>query len=134
MIMLKTYFISGHSDITKEEFAKHYAPKILNAIEEDANFVVGDFIGVDTMAIEFLHNFIENNPNSTFSPSQVTIFHKRNKPECNSFNFRTKSGFKGIKDRDIAMTKNSTHDILWIRKGKENSYTAKNKQRRIDFL
>ena len=127
-----TYFISGHSDVTKEEFAKYYIPKILNGIKEKANFIMGDFIGVDTMAIEFLHNFVENNSN--FTATQVTIYHKKEKLECNFFNFNTKGGFSGIKDRDIAMTNNSTHDILWIREGKEKSYTAMNKLRRLDFL
>lgn len=128
-----TYFISGHSDVTVEEFYKYYRPKILKGISENANFIMGDFIGVDTMAIEFLYNFIKNDPNSNFSAQQVTIYHKNENPECNIFNFKTKGGFKGIKDRDIAMTKDSTHDILWIRKGKENSHTAKNKLRRLDY-
>jgi hypothetical protein len=40
---------------------------------------MGDFIGVDTMMIEFLHNFIETNTNSDFLAQQVTIYPKREK-------------------------------------------------------
>lgn len=126
----KTYFISGHSDVTKSEFAEFYAPKILNAIEENSNFVVGDFIGLDTMAIEFLHNFIEKNPSMNFSAKKVSIFHKNDSADCNTFNFKKKGGYKGIEDRDIAMTNASQADILWIRDGKANSYTANNFRRR----
>ena len=52
------YFISGHRDITKEEFEKYYIPKIDTTLENDNNatFVVGDYYGVDIMALDYLVN------------------------------------------------------------------------------
>ena len=50
------YFISGHRDLTKEEFEQHYIPWISRVMDEDsmADFVVGDWEGCDTMALEFI--------------------------------------------------------------------------------
>ena len=41
------YFISGHRDLTIEEFKKHYIPKIdeVCAFDKNAKFVVGDYWG-----------------------------------------------------------------------------------------
>ena len=46
------YFISGHRDLTDEEFAEHYIPVLSKIIEDDlfADFVVGDCEGCDKMA------------------------------------------------------------------------------------
>ena len=40
------YFISGHRDLTIEEFKKHYIPKIdeVCAFDKNAKFVVGDYL------------------------------------------------------------------------------------------
>ena len=42
-----TYFISGHRDITPEEFEKYYVPAIVKAMVENVPdypyFVVGDY-------------------------------------------------------------------------------------------
>lgn len=48
------YFISGHRNITEEEFKKYYVPAIYSAYYNDSNFesfVVGDYEGVDKMAV-----------------------------------------------------------------------------------
>ena len=45
-----TYFISGHRDITPEEFEKFYVPAIVDVIDtcndnyDDCEFVVGDWV------------------------------------------------------------------------------------------
>lgn len=51
-----TYFISGHRDLTWEEFAKWYAPAISRTLSTDnaAQFVVGDCEGADRMAQDYL--------------------------------------------------------------------------------
>ena len=48
------YFVSGHRDLSYEDFEKYYIPKIEAAIREDleAEFVVGDCDGVDKYAID----------------------------------------------------------------------------------
>ena len=46
------YFISGHRDITEEEFKKYYVPAIYSAYhnQDFEGFVIGDYGGVDKMA------------------------------------------------------------------------------------
>lgn len=52
------YFISGHRDLTQEEFDANYVPALEDAIDngqttwEDCEFVVGDCKGCDEMAAE----------------------------------------------------------------------------------
>lgn len=59
-----TYFISGHRDITPEEFEKFYVPAIVDVIDtcdnnyDDCEFVVGDCRGCDEMAANFIANYI----------------------------------------------------------------------------
>ena len=51
------YFVSGHRDLTKEEFEKYYVPKINYVIANEQNpvFIVGDWEGCDTMFLEYLN-------------------------------------------------------------------------------
>lgn len=62
-----TYFISGHRDITPEEFEKFYVPAIVDVIDtcndnyDDCEFVVGDCRGCDEMAANFIANYIKEN-------------------------------------------------------------------------
>lgn len=120
----EVYFISGHRDITQEEFEKYYVPAIDKAIEYPrSTFVVGDYHGVDIMAQELLSQMVQ--------PERVTVYHMFEKPRnlANKL-FKLKGGYKGDIERDSAMTNDSTEDIAWIRKGKETSGTAQNILRR----
>lgn len=114
------YFISGHRDLTWEEFAKWYAPAISKVMQNDplAAFVVGDCEGCDKMAVEYLHALGEHD---------ITMYCLGDKrPE----DVRSVVGFNSDIDRDSAMTESSDEDIAFIRKGKETSGTAQNILRR----
>lgn len=50
----QTAFISGHLDITPDEFKQHYIPIIDSAISKGWNFVVGSARGADRMSLEYL--------------------------------------------------------------------------------
>lgn len=120
------YFISGHRDITLEEFNKLYAPAILEALTDDptCEFVVGDYWGVDSMAQKLLENYVD----------KVTVYHMFDSPRnLINPNFKTKGGFKTDEERDAEMTKDSDKDIAFVRKGKRNSGTAQNIVRRYEF-
>jgi hypothetical protein len=117
---MKTYFISGHRNITEEEFRIHYEDKIFKAINEEANFVVGDCQGVDHMAQKYL---------KTFGIKNVKVYHMFDEPRHN-VGFQTVGGFQNDVDRDFAMTEDSDEDILWVRKGSERSGTQQNIDRR----
>lgn len=118
-----TAFISGHINLTEDEFKEHYVPKIREAFRNGDRFVIGDAPGADTMAQKLLSRVC-------FS-DEVTIFYPFNKPRNLVGNFKTVGGFKSYTERDAAMTKNSDYDIAWVRTGKENSGTAKNLKRRV---
>jgi hypothetical protein len=121
---MKIYFVSGHRDITYNEFVTHYLP-ILNKVvrEPNSKFVVGDYEGVDLHTQVFFRLL-------AFRPD-VTVYHMGDKPmRCEAGWFKTKGGFTNDEERDAAMTAISDEDIAWVRKGKENSGTAININRR----
>ena len=115
------YFVSGHLDISADEFAKHYIPKLRLAVTEEATFVVGDAAGVDKLAQIWLY---------VNCPERVTVYHMLDKPRNYVGFFPKVGGFKSDDERDAAMTSNSDADIAWVRPGKEKSGTANNLARR----
>ena len=124
----KVVFISGHRDITQDEFDKYYLD-ILDKLAENPHvtFVVGDYQGVDYMAQQALSEMV--------NPDRVTVYHMFEKPRHLANNkFHLKGGYKNDIERDSAMTHDSTEDLAWIRKGKETSGTAQNILRRYTML
>lgn len=130
-----TYFISGHRDITQEEFDKYYKPSILKVVDTDytCKFVVGDYHGVDTMAQQLLSDLCNERPHK-IKPRDVTVYHMFEKPR-NFVNekFNLSGGYTSDEERDAAMTNNSDEDIAFVRKGKYKSGTAQNIVRRHTF-
>lgn len=125
-----TYFISGHRDITDEEFDYNYAA-ILDKIMDDseARFVVGDCNGVDIMAQNLLMDEFG------LDPERITVYHMFDSPRnINSKITKTVGGFKSDDERDEAMTKASSKDVAFIRNPKVLSGTAQNILRRYKFL
>ena len=121
------YFISGHRDITNEEFDKFYIPKINEALEvafrDNTRFVVGDYEGVDIMAQEYLKTLCEE---GRLNYSQVSVYHMFDSP-------RHLASEDDV-ERDSAMTEASDKDIAFIRKGNWTSGTAQNILRRYEKL
>ena len=121
-----TYFISGHRDITQEEFDMHYVPAIEAAISEVTNcrFIMGDYYGVDIMAQNFLMDSV------MFDPERVTVYHMFDSPRnVNPKIIHTKGGYTSDEERDTAMTNDSFEDIAFIREIKLSG-TAQNILRR----
>ena len=112
-------FISGHLDLSEQEFQEHYAPRIDRALALGATFVVGDARGADAMAQLYLK----------LKGANSTVYHMFESPRHNA-GFATKGGFRNDSERDAAMTLDSTEDLAWIRPGREKSGTAKNLKRR----
>ena len=122
-----TYFISGHGDITEEEFERNYKPVIENAISEMPNckFVIGDYKGVDIMAQNYLMDVLE------LGPERVTVYHMHDKPRnVNEKITQLKGGFDNDEDRDAAMTAASFEDIAFVRDHTRLSGTSQNILRR----
>ncbi len=116
---MKTWFVSGHLDLTQAEFDEHYAGAIRDAAWEGDEFVVGDAAGADRMAQQFIQAV----------GARATVFHMLEAPRNNA-GFPTRGGFKSDRERDEAMTAASDADIAWVRPGREKSGTAKNMKRR----
>lgn len=140
---MTTYFISGHQDLSKEEFDEHYKKRILDAVKSNASFVIGDARGGDSLAQKWLSYLCRSNPDLH---QRVTVYHMYQRPRNNLGNFPTKGGFESDEERDDAMTKNSQEDILWVRTPAEQqkklgpkynpfhvSGTMKNKLRREEM-
>jgi hypothetical protein len=125
-----TYFISGHRDLTQEEFDKHYVPTLRHILKKDpmADFVVGDWEGCDTMALKWLIShrdypdvdvYYVNKVRVTFFGEELTNFYNVMLRPCTSYD-----------ECDSMMTKASDFDVAWIRPGREDSHTAMNIKRR----
>lgn len=119
------YFVSGHRDLTKEEFVKHYIPLIHKVIKEDSQtaFVVGDWEGCDSMFVQYMEAF--------YSKVPIVIFYvdipRIKEGKFNIYDFRECTNYD---ECDATMTSCSHFDIAWIRPGKEDSHTADNIRRR----
>ena len=107
--MAKTirYFISGHRDLSQEEFDKYYVPAIENAVHGELgyDFVVGDCDGVDFMAQKYLLS----------KGYCFTVYHMFEKPrnfvlpdipqdELDVYGIALKGGYTSDVERDSAMT------------------------------
>lgn len=126
----RTYFISGHRDITQDEFDYNYAA-ILDKLmdDEDALFVVGDCDGADIMAQNLLMDEF------MLSPDRITVYHAYDKPRnLNPKITNVVGGFSSHVEKDEAMTKASSHDIAFVRDWKKMSGTAQNILRRHKFF
>lgn len=135
-------FISGHLDLTAEEFKERYVPALLRALDLGCSFVVGDAHGCDFMAQRWLWLHC---PVDRKRGDLCRVFHMLERPR-HSFNsgfgsrdpnvapsgrgFPLVGGFPDDESRDAAMTAASWFDIAWVRPGRESSGTARNLQRR----
>ena len=130
--MKKTYFISGHREVSQGEFDRLYKPILDDLVMDPENyFVVGDYWGVDEMAQTFLAEVLAE----LKQEDRVTVYHMFEKPRVlKSGKFKTKGGFTGDEARDAAMTRESDEDIAFVRPGKRNSGTAQNIIRRVELL
>lgn len=133
------YFISGHRNITDDEFINNYIKKF-NQIEmmyqyqksmnkiDDIDmplYVVGDYEGVDIMSQNYLVD------NLKVDPKRITVYHMFDKPRnYNSKITNFKGGFNYDEERDAAMTNDSTEDIAFVRDHLQLSGTAMNILRR----
>lgn len=134
------YFISGHRDLSYEDFEKYYIPKINQVLENDpyAEFVVGDYHGVDKFAMDYIYNK---------TGRKLTIYHMfkspRNIPEgyeppigieeMLDCSVSVISGFKSDEERDAAMIAASDFDIAFVKDNRWNSGTAQNIKRRCNI-
>lgn len=133
------YFISGHRNITEDEFINNYVKKFntieimyqyqkaMNKVDDiDAPlYVVGDYEGVDIMSQNYLID------NLKVDPKRITVYHMFNKPRnINPKIHNVIGGFRTDEECDAEMTWDSTEDIAFVRDHLQLSGTAMNILRR----
>lgn len=121
-----TYFISGHRNITEDQFLA-YKETISKTLENnpDAMFVVGDYCGADIMAQNFLLDELN------LDPSKITVYHMFDTPRnINPRVINKVGGFENDEERDAAMTYASSNDIAYVFDHTKWSGTGQNILRR----
>jgi predicted house-cleaning noncanonical NTP pyrophosphatase (MazG superfamily) len=115
----KTYFISGHIDITEEQFNKYYRDKIIEAASNPNNkFVIGSAPGVDYMTQQLLVKLLENEPGGL---DRISVYHRGKIPETLAdCRLKTIGGFASHDQKDSAMTMISDIDIAYVRSEQES--------------
>lgn len=116
----QTAFISGHTQITEEEFEAHYRGKLDEAIRQGHRFVAGDAPGVDTGAVRYL--LMRGVP-----PQDITVYTYRKTDPVQEL---AKVGITQVTimpgpwssytQRDAQMTEDSDYDIAWVRSVEES--------------
>lgn len=126
----RTFFISGHRDLSHKEFETLYVPAILNVIDNfDAYFLIGEYEGADIMSQNFLAEI-------KYPKEKVSIYHMNNIPRCYNEYFKESlhGGYADDIARDSAMTFDSDEDIAFVRYGRYGSGTSQNVTRRVEFI
>lgn len=138
------YFISGHRNLSYEDFEKYYIPVIDQVVsndESDPVFIMGDCEGVDKFAMDYIAK--------TYSWIHLEVFHMflspRNTPldlpeeeilRTPAYGYNSMpdvffvGGFTSDEERDAAMTKASDFDIAFVKDNRWDSGTAQNIKRR----
>ncbi len=115
--MTKIAFISGHLDLTEDEFEQHYIPQIDKALDAGHSFVVGDARGCDAAAQSYL--FV-NLPFAEYR-ARVTVYHMLKAPRNHLGHCPLKGGFPSNNAKDRGMTEASDFDVAWVRPERHSS-------------
>ena len=135
------YFISGHRDLSHEDFEKYYIPSISRILLEDldSKFVIGDCDGVDKYAMDYVYNLLQLQYSYTGveRAAPLIIFYMGDKPKntpnglaLSELRAEFIGGFKSDEERDSAMTEYSDYDIAFVKDNRWDSGTAQNIKRR----
>jgi hypothetical protein len=115
---MTVYFVSGHCNLTEDEFNTYYKNKLDQAICEsnENKFVIGNSEGADTMALEYLLERIY--------PHLITIYYKKSKNSKSieyylGLGVNLYEGFTSYSKRDGRLTEVSDIDIAWVRPTEE---------------
>lgn len=126
------YFVSGHVNLTKEEFEEHYIPVLDEIIKEDSTFVMGDADGADVMTQLYLNS-------KGVSKDRVTVYYRKprnnqtiSQTPQNPCGFPTRGPFNSHPEKDAEMTRVSDKDIAWVRDACMNKKMIENEGKIYD--
>lgn len=134
-------FISGHRNLTENEFNKYYINKISEYIKwctvdelftqpKVVTFYVGDCNGCDSMAIRYLLPCLNKRVKLVICSLKDTFDGQIDYTHINNENVTLLKEFNTHEERDMYMTNNTKFDILWVRPNEWTSGTAQNFVRR----
>jgi hypothetical protein len=119
----KHYFVSGHLDLSPEEFKCYYQSQLQEAAAKPGSlFVIGSAPrGADVLALEYLLTECK------VDPRRITIFVFSKHPDrvkalqskCNDQKVNVRLGFSSDDQRDAALTYSSDADIAWVRSAEQ---------------
>ena len=103
---MKKIYVSGNGNLSWENFHQFYLEPLKNIDFTECEFIIGDFMGADTLMMEFLKD----------KTPHVTILHMGKRPRyfANGFNTQAKQwkrigGFNSDLERDEYAISISTH-------------------------
>ncbi|KAK1076324.1 hypothetical protein LTR33_009041 [Friedmanniomyces endolithicus] len=142
-----TAFVSGHTDLSEANFESIYLPLLNAAIAQGHNFLIGDALGVDSFALQYLLSDVVKKQFPDVATRRITVYPGRshtipalqaqgiNVVSLNDARLQLTSEIAevigvvdGGKDharykfliKDARMTLDSDYDILYVR-GEEES-------------
>jgi len=131
--MGKRIYIFGNGNLSFSEFTARYVPVLEAALAEpDTHFLLCDFRGADTLALEYLKD----------RTGQVTVYHVAERPRYFPDRYRTKvsqwevrGGFPGDAERDAQALADCTHFLAfdYNTSAKRQSGTDKNIRAGLDL-
>ncbi|KAF2679396.1 hypothetical protein K458DRAFT_422219 [Lentithecium fluviatile CBS 122367] len=144
----RTAFVSGHINITPQQFSFHYVPALDAAIHRGDTFILSAARGADTLALAYLRTrnvdpsritiYLHTpQPNRKPNATQARVDKMQSTPEVEEryrkegYNIRVTQGYHD--ERDAACTDASDYDILWVRGETETAalYGSKYRPSRI---
>lgn len=117
----KIAMISGHLDLTDDEFDDHYRARIDEALDAGHSFVIGDARGADCKAQA--HLFVSL-PLADYR-ARVTVFHMQKSPRNHLGHCPLRCGYPSNNAKDRAMTQSSDYDLAWVRPEKYQSVSGR---------
>lgn len=124
----RTAFVSGHIDLPRDQFLRHYQSALDKAIAANDTFILSNSNGADRLALQYL---LSNN----VQPSHITVFlhtppirrqasgqdiPQTIAPKYNNQGLSVQIIEGSHTQRDTAMTAASDYDILWVRPDEES--------------
>lgn len=118
-------FISGHKDLTKEEFEQYYIPLIDQGIYNNAKFYISNYGNCDRFSYDYFKLCEYYNVEICFNRLGFSNIDDK---------FIKAVGFKSDEEMYCYMTNKTNKDIAWIRNEVKLTTTGKNILRRFKMI
>lgn len=118
-------FISGHKDLTQEEFEQYYIPLINQGMYNNVKFYISNYQNCDRFCYDYFEKCEYYNVEICFNRLGFSKINDK---------FIKAVGFKSDEEILIYMTEHTDKDIAWVRNENQLTTTAKNILRRFKMI